>query len=344
MLLHGEGAAMIKIHFTYRHVDKPWGGANNFIRALRKELQSNGNFIFTDSHEEPCDVVFMNQLGTGPAGGGKMLSINQAKRFRDQGRKLVVRAVNLNWHAFRLSPRNLIQGWWRDRQTIALLNLADVAIFQSEYQRDFFLRAGYRGNQSEIIHNGAPPDFWVEQPSHMQLSGPLRFISSTASPRETKRHDLIAHMSQCDGVEILHLGVWPEGVSTGRVKLLGMQSQQQMIEAMAKCHYFLHTAIKDPCPNAVFEALCAGLPVIYNPGPGSSREIVDSCGLALNEENLADTVTKAHQHLTQLRSAVLDHRARFAIAYAASRYRKIFEQQATASGSAEMSTRKVATN
>lgn len=24
----------IRNHFTYRHTDKPWGGANNFIRAL----------------------------------------------------------------------------------------------------------------------------------------------------------------------------------------------------------------------------------------------------------------------------------------------------------------------
>lgn len=321
---------MIKIHFTYRHVDKPWGGANNFIRALRQELQRSGNFTFTDSPEDPCDVVFMNQLGTGPAGNGKILSINQAKKFRDQGRKLVVRAVNLNWHAFRFGPKNLTLGWWRDRQTIALLNFADVAIFQSEYQRQFFVRAGYRGSQNEVIHNGAAPEFWIEQPDTALHSGTLRLISSTASPRETKRHDLIARMSQCDGVEILHMGAWPEGLPTSRVQLLGMLPRERMIEVMATCHFFLHTAIKDPCPNAVFEALCSGLPVIYNPGPGSSTEIVGSCGLALDEADLDSTVAKAFLHFNQLRNTVLSHRARFTAGYAATRYRNVFEQQAVA--------------
>jgi glycosyltransferase involved in cell wall biosynthesis len=326
--LHGEAVQTIKIHFTYSHVDKPWGGANNFIRALRQELENSSNFTFTDSPEEYCDVVFMNQLGTGPGDNSKLLSISQAKKFRDQGRKLVVRAVNLNWHAFRFSFKNLTLGWWRDRQTIALLNLADVAIFQSEYQRQFFVRAGYRGGLNEVIHNGAPPEFWIEQPSSELLSGPLRLISSTASPRETKRHDLIARISECDGVEILHMGAWPEGLPTRRVQLLGMLPREQMIEAMASCHFFLHTAIKDPCPNAVFEALCSGLPVIYNPGPGSSEEIVGACGIALDEEDLARTIAKAYENFNHLRSTVLSNRTRYTARYAAARYRKVFEQQA----------------
>lgn len=321
---------MIRIHFTYRHVDKPWGGANNFIRALRAELQGSGRFVITDSLEEPCDVLFMNQLGTGPGGGGRMLTLSEVKRLRAQGRKLVVRAVNLNWHAFRLGPRNLTLGWWRDRQTVALLNLADVAIFQSEYQRGFFRQAGYRGRHSEVIHNGAPPQFWVESPAAPALDGPLRLVSSTASPRESKRHDLIARLSELDGVEIHHLGAWPEGLPSARVRLLGMQPREKMLEVMAGCHYFLHTAIKDPCPNAVFEAVCAGLPVIYNPGPGSSTEIVGPCGLALDEADLSGTVSQARRRLGELRSTVLLHRARYAIGHAASRYRDVFERQAAA--------------
>ena len=323
--LNGNGTFMIKIHFTYLSVDKPWGGANNFIRALRKELQGNGNFTFTNSLEEPCDVVFMNQLGTGPAGNGRMLSIKQAKKIRDQGRKLVVRAVNLNWHAFRLGPRNLIQGWWRDHQTIALLNLADVAIFQSEYQLQFFVDAGYRGSINKVIHNGAPQEFWIEQLDSALRSGPIRLISSTASPRKTKRHDLIARISECDCVEILHMGAWPEGLPSRRVKLLGMLPHEQMAATMATCDFFLHTAIKDPCPNAVFEALCSGLPVIYNPGPGSSKEIVGPCGIALDEANLPATLVQASLRLEELRGVVASHRERFSIGYAAARYREVFQ-------------------
>lgn len=327
---------MIRIHFTYRHIDTPWGGANNFIRALYNDVSQCGQFSITQSLEEPCDILFMNQLGTGPGGNGALVSLDQVRRLLGQKgegsgakpRKLVVRAVNLNWHAFPLGPRNLTRGWWIDRQTIKLLNMADVAIFQSAYQRSFFLEAGYKGENDVVIHNGADQFFWVERPIHPKLTGTLRLISSTASPRASKRHDLIARFSMLDGVEVRHLGVWPDDVDPMRVNLLGTQSRAQMIETISDCHYFLHTAIKDPCPNVIFEAVTAGLPVIYNPGPGSSSEIVQDCGLAIDEADLAQTVSLARRGIDGFRTAVFASRGRFAIGQAASCYRDVFVQVA----------------
>jgi len=272
----------------------------------------------------------MNQLSTGPGGGGGgLMRVADARRLQAAGRRLAVRAVNLNWHVSGLGLRNLTHGWWRDRQTVALLNAADMAIFQSDYQRQFFRRAGYRGRHSVIIHNGAARTFWAERLPNQPLNGPLRVISSTASPRPSKRHDLIARLAACDGVESWHLGVWPAGLPSGKVRFFGVQSREAMLQAMAQCHYFLHPAVKDPCPNAVFEAVCAGLPVIYNAGPGSSVEIVGNCGFALEEGNLAQTVAQARELLDILRQTVQQERDRFSITHAATRYRAAFEQLAT---------------
>jgi len=324
---------MIKIHFTYKHVDKPWGGANNFIRALREELSAKGCFEFTRLIDEDCDVLFMNQLGTGPGGDGEHVSLGQVKALLGKPstarrRKLVVRAVNLNWHANPIGLRNLTVGWWRDRQVVALLNLADVAIFQSAYQREFFVQAGYCGGNDIVIHNGAAESFWVEQPAHKPLDGNLRFISSAVGTRTLKRYDLIARLSMVDGVEVSHLGNWPDGTDLGRVRLLGMQAREQMIAELSSSHYLLHPAVKDVCPNVVFEALCSGLPVVYHPGPGSSREIVGDCGIALDESDLAETVVQARRQLAALRTTVLTQRGRFTISNAAARYRTVFEQVA----------------
>lgn len=326
---------MIRIHFTYRHVDKPWGGANNFIRALHEDLLRSGRFTITESIEDDCDVLFMNQLGTGPGGEGNRIPLSLVKRLlsktgpTNRKRRLAVRAVNLNRHAFPLGPRNLTVGWWQDRQTIELLNMADVAIFQSAYQREFFQAAGYRPGNDIVIHNGAALAFWRECLQPPALGESLKLVSSTASPRATKRHDLIARMSLLDNVDIMHFGAWPNDLNPQRVSLLGMQSKEKMIEVMAECHYFFHPAVKDPCPNSVFEAVCAGLPVIYNPGPGSSREIVGACGLALDECDLAKTALAARRELSVLRENVLDSRHRFAISHSASQYRAVFEELAS---------------
>lgn len=334
---HGD-VGMIKIHFAYAHVDAPWGGANNFIRALHAELRGSGRFTFAESIEDECDILFMNQLGMGPARGSGVYPISLIRRLagksKRQGararraRRLVVRAVNLNWHAHRLGLRNLTLGWWNDRRTIELLNIADDVIFQSAYQREFFVKAGYRGSNDVVIHNGADPSFWCDKPAHPLLDGPLRLISSSASPRKTKRHDLIAKISLFDGVEVTHLGAWPPDVNPGAVRLLGTQSRENMVNLMSSSHYFLHPAIKDPCPNAVFEAICAGLPVIYSAATGSSVEIVGANGLALDESDLARTVEKARIELANLRARVLTNRTGYTIGRATREYRQIFEQLA----------------
>lgn len=327
---------MIRIHFTYKHVEKPWGGANNFISALRKQLQASGRYTLVDCDDETFDILFMNQLGSGPSGGGKVFSLAEVRRMKARGCQLVVRAVNLNWHAFRLGPRNLTYGWWRDRQTVGLLNLADLAIFQSEYQLDFFKQAGYRGINYEVIHNGASSQFWVEEVADLSpFDRPIRIVSSTASPRQSKRHDLIAKLSKVDGVEIYHLGAWPNNLDSARVKLLGMQPREKMTEVMSMCHYFLHTAIKDPCPNAIFEAIYSGLPVIYNPAPGSSAEIVGSCGFALDEKDLAKTVETARRRLDELRAMVIGSREYYGITRAANQYIDAFTRVANTSSASK---------
>lgn len=318
----------MRVHVTYRTIDKPWGGANNFIRALKERLIATGDVELTDTLEEPCDLLFMNQLGQGPGAGGRKLSLSsvEAVRRRD-GRRLVVRAVNLYRHAFRLGPRNLIKGTWEDRATIKLLEMADTAIFQSAYQRDVFRAAGYRGQKHVVIHNGADPAFWNDAPPARPGAGPLRLVSATTSDRASKRHDLIAAISRLPGVEVLHCGAWPKGLDPGEARLLGTRDRAEMAKLYADAHLFLHPAVKDPCPNAVFEAICVGLPVLYNRGLGSSREIVGDNGLALDLSDLDASLSAARDCLEALQQRVQASRAYYRIERATEAYLKVFRAE-----------------
>lgn len=316
----------MRVHITYRTTDAPWGGANNFIRALKAHLRAAGDVTLVDAPDGPLDVVFMNQLGQGPGADGRKLKLRAVDRLRERtGAAFVVRAVNLNRHAFRLGPRNLVRGWLEDRATIALLERADLAVFQSAYQREVFVRAGYRGGRSIIVHNGASPAFWITPTAVPPAADePLRIVSAGTSDRASKRHDIIAAVSRLPGVEALHFGAWPERVDRGSVTLLGKRDHAAMAELYAGAHLFLHPAEKDPCPNAVFEAVCAGLPVLYNPARGSSREIVGDNGLALDLDDLATSVAQARRGLPELRARVLRARAHYRVERAAGAYLDAF--------------------
>jgi glycosyltransferase involved in cell wall biosynthesis len=327
---------VIRIHFAYKHIDGPWGGANNFIRGLHAHLAANGQFAITEAIEDECDILFMNQLGMGPARASKTWPFRKIKRLvrgswwqprrRPSARKLVVRAVNLNSHAFRRGLRNRVLGRIHDAAVVRLMNMADLVIFQSRYQREFFQTAGYAGAKDLVIHNGADLRFWVERPVHPPIEGALKLVSSTASPRHTKRHDVIARLSTIPGVEVRHMGAWPRNLDPGNVQLLGMLPHKDMLNAFADAHFLLHPAIKDPCPNVVFEAICAGLPIIYSPGPGSSREIVGECGFPLDEANLAGSIDLARSSLADFRANVLRCRGQYRIDHAGARYCTEFTQ------------------
>lgn len=317
----------MRIHFTYRNVDRPWGGANNFTRALRNHLTELGPYTFTEPAEAKTDIMFMNQLGVGPGGDRKRLTVREVKNLkRLDGRRVVVRAVNLYRHAFRMGPRNLIHGTMEDLATLGLLNLADAVIFQSAYQRDLFLKAGFRGQDHTVIHNGASASFWNEAPPIAPADGPLCLVSATASPRANKKHDLILALSKVRGVEVRHFGAWPKGLDTGSVKMMGTCDSQTMAAHYANAHMFLHPAIKDPCPNAIFEAICAGLPILFNDGQGSSAEIVGENGLAIDQRDLAATVDGAKAKLAILQQRVRKNRSYYRIDRATAEYVKIFEK------------------
>ncbi len=318
----------MRVHFTYSTVDKPWGGANNFIRTLKERLVATGDVELTDSLEEPCDLLFMNQLAPGPGASGRKLSLSavDAARRRD-GCRLVVRAVNLYRHAFRRGPCNLVKGTLSDRSTIKLLEMADTAIFQSDYQRNVFRGAGYVGKRHAVIHNGADPVYWNDAPPARLGSGPLRVVSATNSDRASKRHDLIAAISRLPGVEATHCGAWPKGLDPGNVNLLGSRERGELARLYAGMHFFVHPAVKDPCPNAVVEAICSGLPVLYNPGPGSSREIVSNNGMALDINDLAASLSTARNCLEELQQAVRSSRARYRIERATEDYLEVFRAE-----------------
>lgn len=321
----------IRIFFSYQHVNKPWGGANSFIRSLRRKLELDSMYEFATTIDEEYDVLFMNQLSLGPGLGSKKMKLNDVlqavhETISSRKKSLVVRAINLNRHAFGYNFRSAFSFWMQDRATIGLLNHADHVVFQSEYQKGFFVAHGYNGHANTVIHNGADDIFAQCGVDRSTIDGQLRLVSVTATNRSTKRHDLIARMSDVKGVDVVHIGAWPADVNPRGVQCLGTLDIEGILNVYKNSHYFLHPAIKDPCPNVLFEALGAGLPVIFNPDVGSSPEIVGDSGIPLDASNLLDTIQRARYHYRDLAERVYQRRDYFMIGRAAKQYGSIFQE------------------
>lgn len=316
------------MYFAHKYITRAWGGANNFIRALHEALQQTGQFEFAEDIEDDYDVLFLNEFKTGPRGSPNKITLQRIKKvYRDSsgGKKLVVRAVNLKRHSQRFGFRYIFE----DAAKIKLLNMADMVIFQSSYQKGFFTKYGYSGQRNVVIHNGADTSVFNEDGSVVwDGGGKLKIVSCSIAVRRTKHHDLIAKVSECDEIEVSHIGNWPGYIDKKNVKLFGVLERKDIAAVLKGSHVFLHPAVKDPCPNVVFEAICCGLPVIYNSGVGSSAEIVKDNGLPINEKNVEVTIWQVKDCYHKLKENVKQTRSYYSINRAANEYIKVFTEVA----------------
>jgi glycosyltransferase involved in cell wall biosynthesis len=269
----------------------------------------------------------MNQQSMGPANASRKIRLSEIKKrlkAKNPRPKIIVRAINLQMHAYPTGIKRLLSKLLQDRETINLLRFADHVIFQSNYQYSFFKKAGFSGSAYSIVHNGADIKYLNDSPRPTLDKCPIRIVSSSAAGRNTKRHDILAKISLLPGVEVIHAGVWPEKLPPGKVILKGMLDKIALSELYRTAHYFIHPAIKDPCPNAIFEAICSGLPVLYNPDSGSSAEIVQQCGLLIDETCLEQVLINARENYLQKISLVKEKKPYYTIKRAAKEYMEIF--------------------
>lgn len=318
----------------------PLGHANSFIKSLYSALQQMGLVEFANDIEDDYEILFLDEFKTGTRvdslSKNFSMGFKRYMRIREKSagkKKIVVRAINLKHN----SRKYGFLYWLEDCLKIKLLNHADMVIFQSHYQKSFFVKCGYKGKKDVVIHNGADTSIFSDNGSALwDGKEKLKIISCTMSSHSTKRHDLIAKVSQCKDVEVAHIGRWPDSVETNNVKLLGIFEREKIADAFRNSHIFLHAAVKDPCPSVIFEAICCGLPVIYNGGIGSSAEIVKENGLAINEANPQETADQIKKSYYSLKERIKNSNDYYSIDRVASQYIHAFSEVSSSNDRIEL--------
>lgn len=333
--------APLQIVSTYHPTDMPWGGGNNFWRALLSQLSEQGDIVFRPLKDEPkenpphADIVFFNQVNSGPAENSRMYTIQDFQKIKQlyPRAKIVVRAINLRKHSrYKAKLPYFLDFPDRTKDNIVKyrVNTADFVIYQSEYQKNFFEEFCGPTKDSDIIYNGAPLLFAEKgkQAPRRKLTSaqPVRFLATSFSGNPSKRLGLIARLSELPGVEVVHAGLWHENVDKRKVKTLGTISHEEITNYMRDADYYLKLSENDICPNALIEALAYGLPVIYDVDGGGAAEIGRPFGIAFDPANMNDMLDVARQRHQELAVKIAQNREQFLITYAANAYKNVFKK------------------
>ena len=287
---------MIKLYIHYKITEGPWGGGNQFLKALRNYINAfkHGQVEIVADIDKNYDLFLMNSGYEGP---GIFLDIQTVKNIKKYGyTKLKKRLFRKNLNkkiVHRLDGlRAIYNNQWdkMDELQLQACRLADHLIFQSTHCLESFKRYGYDGDNYSIVYNGVDQSiFNTRGKEFWNGAEKLKVFSCNWSSNPRKGYSTIARFSEIKCVESYFVGNWPEEIDKRKVICFPPMEQEELASYYKKCDVFLHAARNDPCPNVVLEALSCGLPIIYHDS-GGTPEISRNYGLPLPDQITTDTM------------------------------------------------------
>ncbi|PJA45308.1 hypothetical protein CO174_03945 [Candidatus Uhrbacteria bacterium CG_4_9_14_3_um_filter_50_9] len=239
------------LHILYNFRDEPWGGGNQFLKALRAEWREQG--CYAESAEE-ADVVFFNSYPF----RAEHFFLDLYRLKKSFPNKRIVYRLNGPISYIRNQDKTIdrIIKWFNSL-------LADGIIFQSNWckERNNTL-FGITSKNETVIHN-APDDSVFFSESEKQLHTPVRLIATSWSNNRRKGFDVYQYLDEhldFSRYQMTFVGNSP--ISFNNIHVIEAVSSEKLAAILKDHDIFITASQTDPCSNALIEALNSGLPAV----------------------------------------------------------------------------------
>jgi len=267
----------LKIHIVYNFTDTPFGGANQFLKALRDYFIEKG--CYSDSIKE-ADVIILNSHLFGQG----ITLFNIIWRYRHLLKeKTVLHRVD--------GPVSLYQksNLFSVDKYIFKINLlvADGTVFQSLWSQKECKSIGMPSKPFELVTINAP-DSKVFFPKYLPSpdgTKKFRLISSSWSTNSNKGFDILEYLDghlNFEKYEMTFIGRSP--VSFRNIKLINSLPSLQLAEHLRNHHLFVFASLREACSNSLLEAMhCGCVPIARN--TSSNPEIIANSGVLFEDQS-----------------------------------------------------------
>ncbi|TAN49989.1 MAG: glycosyltransferase family 1 protein [Rhodospirillales bacterium] len=255
------------ISILYSTQDTPFGGANQFLKALDAEFLRQGCRAAT---VEAADVILFN-------------SHHEPERVL-KARRRFPRAIFLH----RVDGPMRLYNRPDDRRdaVVARLNdfAADATVFQSGWSRDQNRKLGWVQSGPEAVIGNAPDPSVFHPPAQRRVPGkPVRLIATSWSSHPRKGFDVYDYLDRHLDFErfgMTFIGNSP--VTFSRIRQLPPLPSLELAEQLREADIFITGSQSDPCSNSLTEALHCRLPAIAR-NDGGHPEILGKGGLLFED-------------------------------------------------------------
>lgn len=268
----------MKIHILVKLTSQPWGGANQFLKALKEQFMKNG--LYTESVEK-ADVILFNSHH-------QLREVLELKKKYPQ--KAFIHRVD--------GPIYLIRGFdlWLDKILFSTNNsIAEGTIFQSKWSMKQNKRLGMKKNKFEttIINAPNPELFSHSKPKKLKKKRNISIIITSWSSHKNKGFPIYEYLDKhldFNTYSVTFVGNSP--IKFKNIKLVKPQASKQLAKTIKEHDIFITASKNDPCSNSLIEALHCGLPVIVR-NDGGHPEITRKAGEVFdNEEDILEKIDK----------------------------------------------------
>jgi len=293
----------MKVSILYKTSDAPFGGGNQFLRALRKEFLRLG--VYSDS--DNADIFLFNSHHD-------LVRVNQIKQ-KFPNRKFVHRIDG---------PMRLYNNMSDNRDLVvyqANNNLANATVFQSQWSRIANIKLGLKPTDPvAVIHNAVDSEIFYSDSYYMSdPNKKARIISATFSPNIRKGFRTYEFLDKnLDFKKFEYVFAGNSNIRFKNIKNIGCLTSKKLADEMRASDIYITASENDPCSNSLLEAIACGLRILVLKS-GGHPELVN------NEGNIfatQDELLKKLEDYDSLPTVLQEH----TVEEVAESYLKFFEK------------------
>lgn len=260
----------MKIHILYNFREHPWGGGNQFLRALKKEFIKKG---ISEENPEKVEVILFN-------------SHHNLEKCFSIKRKFPQKII---LHRFD-GPIYLVRG--KDKEIDEIIKLfnelfVDGIIFQSNWCKQQNKKLfGISSRYETVIHNASDNEiFNKKKKKEFNLKEKIKLIATSWSSNWRKGFEIYKFLDEnldFSRYEMTFVGNSP--VEFKNIKWIKPVTSKKLAQILKQYDIYITASQNDPCSNSLIEALSCGLPAVAL-NDGGHPELVQNGGELFTDKN-----------------------------------------------------------
>jgi glycosyltransferase involved in cell wall biosynthesis len=247
----------------------PYGGGNQFLLALVREVRSRGLAVEVNRLSGATPACLFNSFN---------FDFRRLERFARDDVRMVHRVDG---------PIGVYRGFddgtdWR----IVEVNhrLADATIMQSRYSLEKHRELGLDLREPHVISNTVDQELFHPPATRKAFAGRrVRVIATSWSDNPRKGGEILAWLDRnldFDTFELTFAGRTQQKFE--RIRVVDPLPSEALAELLRAQDVYLAPSRDDPCSNALLEALACGLPAAYLRS-GGHPELVGEAGIGFDD-------------------------------------------------------------